>query len=150
MLKRIASMLALSAFSASACAASVYKCTDGSGRVQFSQVPCSGAVVENLSVGEPDPVPLKEVDPKVTRPVTAEQEELAKQTIAGRLKDPQSLMVRNLVAVEYGKTLSVCGEYNSKNSFGGYAGFSGFVYMNEVVFLEENPVEAVMVTAVCR
>lgn len=155
MFNRIVSMLTLSVFSASVCAASVYKCTDGNGRVMFSQVPCAGAAVEMLSSGEPEhePAPAKEVVPKVTHPVTTEQEEQAKQTIAKRLKDPQSLMVRNLVAVEFDKNpenLSVCGEYNSKNSFGGYSGFSGFAYMNGVVFLEESSVEAVMVSAVCR
>lgn len=146
---KITTALILSLGCASAHAAAIYKCTDDAGRVMFSQVPCPGSV-EMLSSGGPEPAP---VPPKVTHPVTAEQEEQAKQTIAKRVKDPQSLMVRNLVAVEYGKSpekLSVCGEYNSKNSFGGYAGFSGFVYMNGVVFLEESSVEAVMVSAVCR
>lgn len=45
--------------------------------------------------------------------------------LKGELKDPDSIMVRNEV-VPYGKAY-LCGEVNSKNSFGGMTGFKGFI-----------------------
>ncbi|MFK4794670.1 hypothetical protein [Sphingobium sp. ZW T5_29] len=45
--------------------------------------------------------------------------------LKGELKDPDSIKVRNEV-VPYGKAY-LCGEVNSKNSFGGMTGFKGFI-----------------------
>src|SRR4051794_8069685 len=56
----------------------------------------------------------------------------AKSIIANRLVDPSSLMVRNThvaTVTADGQSLTLlCGEYNSKNRFGGYVGFRQFVY----------------------
>jgi hypothetical protein len=56
----------------------------------------------------------------------------AKNIIADRLVDPSSLVVRNTHLATFsgdGQSLMlVCGEYNSKNRFGGYVGFREFVY----------------------
>ena len=41
------------------------------------------------------------------------------------LGDPESLQLRNLIFYGDG---TVCGEYNSKNKMGGYAGFMGFIF----------------------
>jgi len=49
----------------------------------------------------------------------------AKQSIASDLKDPNSVEYRNLH--KYSE-LVVCGEYNAKNSYGGYIGFKPFIY----------------------
>ena len=45
--------------------------------------------------------------------------------LRGELKDPDSMKVRNEV-VPYGKAY-LCGEVNSKNSFGGMTGYKGFI-----------------------
>jgi hypothetical protein len=56
----------------------------------------------------------------------------AKNIIADRLVDPSSLVVRNTHVASFsadGNSLTlICGEYNSKNRFGGYVGFKVFVY----------------------
>lgn len=49
----------------------------------------------------------------------------AKQSIASDLKDPNSVEYRNLH--KYSESV-VCGEYNAKNSYGGYIGFKPFIY----------------------
>lgn len=56
----------------------------------------------------------------------------AKSIIAVRLVDPNSLVVRNTHVATLsadGQSITlVCGQYNSKNRFGGYVGFKEFVY----------------------
>lgn len=56
--------------------------------------------------------------------------ELGKDAVRERLKDPESANFRNL-NIHKGRspvenTYYVCGEVNSKNGFGGYAGFAPF------------------------
>lgn len=48
------------------------------------------------------------------------------QEIERRARDPESVQTRNLVTVVRDSTWVVCGEYNAKNGFGGYAGFQEF------------------------
>lgn len=48
----------------------------------------------------------------------------AKKAVEKNLKDPSSAQYRNLIS----KGGMVCGEVNSKNSMGGYAGFEEFTY----------------------
>ena len=48
----------------------------------------------------------------------------AKKTIADSLKDPDSVKFRNVKKSD--RTGAVCGEFNAKNSFGAYVGFSPF------------------------
>jgi hypothetical protein len=59
----------------------------------------------------------------------APQEVLSKvmQNIAYGLKDPDSAKFRNMRFVKYNGRTVVCGEVNSKNSYGGYVGFENFV-----------------------
>lgn len=56
----------------------------------------------------------------------------AKKLITSELIDPSSAQFRRLrtvKAVVQSKALTVaCGEYNSKNKFGGYTGFATFAY----------------------
>ncbi|CAN7162736.1 hypothetical protein LJR234_000312 [Mesorhizobium amorphae] len=53
------------------------------------------------------------------------------QAVAGVVKDPSSLQLRNLsrftpVGADYE---AVCGELNAKNGFGGYVGFQAFQFL---------------------
>lgn len=64
----------------------------------------------------------------------------AKKAVRERLKDPESAKFKN---VSTHKTpaggLLVCGNVNSKNSFGGYVGFRPFMYATSgVVILQED------------
>ena len=52
----------------------------------------------------------------------------AKAFIEYGLKDPASVQWRGVLSYPDGVT---CGEYNAKNSYGGYTGFSWFVYSKE-------------------
>jgi hypothetical protein len=65
-------------------------------------------------------------------PATSPLGARAKSIIADRLVDPGSLVVRNTHVATFsadGQSLKlICGEYNSKNRFGGYVGFKEFVY----------------------
>lgn len=57
---------------------------------------------------------------------------VGKNAVMAHLKDPGSAMFRNVVM---GK-LAVCGEVNSKNSFGGFGGYQRFVASASTVVLE--------------
>lgn len=47
----------------------------------------------------------------------------AREMVSGHLKDPESAEFRN--------QSGLCGEVNSKNSFGGYGGYRRFIVANE-------------------
>lgn len=68
----------------------------------------------------------------VAAPAPAALVNKAKAIIAKRLIDPDSLQVRStrlVTASVNGKSQQVlCGEFNSKNRMGGYAGFETFAY----------------------
>jgi len=49
----------------------------------------------------------------------------AKRALERHLKDPDSVQYRDVQAFKGGV---VCGEYNAKNSLGGYVGYSRFIY----------------------
>ena len=53
-----------------------------------------------------------------------------------RLKDPSSVQFRDL-KLNYRRD-ALCGMINSKNSFGGYNGFSGFVVTEKDAYLQTN------------
>ncbi|MGN6123959.1 MAG: hypothetical protein ACTHOJ_13490 [Sphingomonas oligoaromativorans] len=54
----------------------------------------------------------------------------AKMNLEAALKDPESAKYRNLfVSRLSGGGMALCGEVNSKNGFGGYTGFKGFVVL---------------------
>ena len=65
----------------------------------------------------------------------------ATEVIKNRMKDPESTQFRNLriVTNTVGEKF-VCGESNSKNSYGGYVGFKPFAYTKEdkVIFSYED------------
>jgi hypothetical protein len=52
--------------------------------------------------------------------------EAAKEAIRGTLKDPDSALFRNVKF--YSFTGATCGQFNAKNSMGGYVGYRKFVF----------------------
>ncbi len=66
-----------------------------------------------------------------TRPPTDEEKLVIERAVQHSLKDPGSMQLQDL-RVGPGKTegsLTVCGQVNAKNSFGGYVGFRTFYAM---------------------
>lgn len=51
----------------------------------------------------------------------------AKEAIKEKLLDPSSVEYKNLVSYSEGV---VCGEFNAKNTMGGYVGFKDFIFRN--------------------
>ncbi len=47
---------------------------------------------------------------------------------ASALKDPSSVQLRNVQA----NSTTICGEYNSKNSYGAYSGYEPFVFQRSI------------------
>ena len=77
-----------------------------------------------------------------TPALTQSLDQAARQLISSRLKDPESIVIRNTRTVSAtspdGQPVTVlCGEYNARNGFGGMVGFKPFAYepkiMNGVV-----------------
>jgi len=68
--------------------------------------------------------------------------ELTKHSLESELKDPSSVQFRNVTIVrKKSGSKSVCGEYNAKNSYGGYVGFKRFVALNSNPFLVKTDVD---------
>jgi hypothetical protein len=71
----------------------------------------------------PPPAPA----PSKPYSLTASDIKTIEGSVAYRMKDPSSTQFRNVVAVQKADgSVAVCGEVNSKNSFGAYNGFSPF------------------------
>jgi hypothetical protein len=62
--------------------------------------------------------------PYVLTPENTLAVELAVSSV---LKDPSSAQFRTIRAAQLGAKVTVCGEINGKNSYGGYAGFTPFI-----------------------
>lgn len=59
--------------------------------------------------------------------LTPEQQKAVEQGVREKLKDPDSARFKGSMMVPYGEDSHlVCGFVNSKNSYGGYAGFTPF------------------------
>jgi hypothetical protein len=56
----------------------------------------------------------------------------ARMAVQAELKDPDSAQFRNIVASE----TAACGEVNAKNAFGGYVGYTRFIYVGSTVLME--------------
>lgn len=54
----------------------------------------------------------------------------ARQAVLYQLKDPDSARFRDEFSMAKTHTRAVCGQVNSKNSFGGYTGFHRFIVGN--------------------
>lgn len=63
----------------------------------------------------------------------------ARAALEERVKDPSSLQFRKVFISFGGDVRTVCGEFNAKNSYGGYAGFSRFFHVGgtSVTSIEE-------------
>lgn len=59
--------------------------------------------------------------------MSPDEEGIVRESLSNLMKDPGSVQFRNVGAVrdETG-AITVCGEINAKNSFGGYVGFTPF------------------------
>lgn len=64
-----------------------------------------------------------EVESKITGYVAMSALYMAKN-----LKDPASAMFQDVYVVKIGTSIIICGEVNSKNSYGGYSGFAAFKF----------------------
>jgi len=60
---------------------------------------------------------------------------LAESAVRAKVKDPDSVQFRKIRYSDSTKS-QVCGEFNAKNAFGGYAGFRRFVYHSDSVAIE--------------
>ncbi len=68
--------------------------------------------------------------------------EVGKDAIKAKLKDPDSAQFRNVkFHVGMGKPVT-CGEVNAKNSFGGYSGFERFIAAGDVITVMESEMAA--------
>lgn len=57
--------------------------------------------------------------------------------LAAKLKDPDSATFRNVFLSKKTDAPVVCGEVNSRNSFGGMTGFQRFISAGEIQVVEE-------------
>ena len=74
----------------------------------------------------------------------------AKAAVTKDLKDPDSALFRNLAVYTTSTgALAVCGEFNAKNSYGGYVGYKQFASSASVVFTEADSVWSVLKPALC-
>lgn len=66
--------------------------------------------------------------------------QMGRDAVKARLKDPDSADFRNVGYYSGGETegAAVCGEVNSRNSFGGYTGFERFVAAGNAAFFESD------------
>jgi hypothetical protein len=65
----------------------------------------------------------------------------AESLAASQLRDPSSAQFRNVErVVQPDGRVSVCGEINGKNAYGGYAGFTRFVVDGTTVLIEPSEV----------
>lgn len=77
--------------------------------------------------------------------VMAEISQEAKDAVTRNLKDPSSVQFRDTTTIKNSKNeQSYCGEFNAKNSYGGYVGFKRFSYSNGILTMindENNTME---------
>lgn len=62
----------------------------------------------------------------------------AKKSLEEILHDPESVRYKNIRETRFGV---VCGEYNAKNTYGGYVGFAPFIYFSNdtTLLLDDQP-----------
>lgn len=66
---------------------------------------------------------------------------VVKAALAEKLKDPDSMKLKNVQIAEDG---TLCGDVNAKNSYGGYTGFSRFIGMYFSANKEGKPVAIII------
>lgn len=77
---------------------------------------------------------------------------VAVSMLRNMMKDPDSVIVRNIVArgrEDVRNKWTICGEYNAKNSYGGYVGYERFAFDESVkrIFIDSSSSD--VVTAYC-
>lgn len=91
--------------------------------------PVDGKAAEVAAQAQPDVVDQQERDELWVIHMESKVRE--------RLKDPDSAKFRKSQTFHGGGVPVVCGEVNSKNSFGGMGGFQRFVAAGEIIALDE-------------
>lgn len=105
------------------------RCVSAAGKVSYQDLPCSkdekaSSVEKSNSVK-----PRSAIDRTLNPPMS---EESLKISVLSSLKDPNSADFKDIRHVGDGRAL--CGQVNSKNSYGGYSGFKSFVADAEGVY----------------
>jgi hypothetical protein len=85
--------------------------------------PAEVRMVDDVTTTCKAPVDTK-AEKKATQKLIAQASREARSKIASQFKDPDSVKFKNLRISKDGMT--VCGEVNGKNSYGGYTGFKLF------------------------
>ena len=67
----------------------------------------------------------------------------AVDSLKNKMKDPDSVKIRELKIVKYQGGEIICGEFNAKNSYGAYVGYKRFIAGGEVAQVEENQPEMI-------
>lgn len=86
-------------------------------------LPLAAAIVLALPIH----VPVLAQPSKPLSPDQAAFVKVAKQNVVRDFKDPASAQYRGVFIARKGAMTMLCGEVNSKNSYGGYVGFRAFV-----------------------
>ena len=107
----------------------IAKCVSADGKVVYQDSPCSVGSKES-TIGTAPVHKVVTLVPRASMPQMTEDK--LKSAVLSRLKDPDSANFKDLQVVEGGRAL--CGLVNSKNSYGGYAGFKRFVADSEGVY----------------
>ena len=79
---------------------------------------------------------IRDVELRVDRSIAGDLETQSRRTIKTRMKDPDSVEFKNVFGSKSPDGVFVCGQVNSKNSFGAYTGFTRFIGGGKTVFLE--------------
>jgi hypothetical protein len=95
--------------------------------------------------GVDPPKPVQPVDKDV-----AIYPGLAMKLLTPRLRDPESARLTDLMAFKTGQQLTLCGQINAKNGFGGYGGPQPFILSDNGVFLGEAEATGERVFAECK
>jgi hypothetical protein len=129
----LAVFLVISASGANA----VNKCTMASGSIVYQDRPCESNAIAKVitpveSVGaNTSRGSFKAYTPPDPNTLPIKTEEQLKEIVQSTLKDPESARFKNIT---YLSQRALCGEVNSKNSYGGYVGFKSFVVDFEGVY----------------
>lgn len=97
---------------------------------------------ERLAAAEAARAEAKRQEAEAIRTFAAQDQaamESMKRQVSGLLKDPGSAQFTNVRLARGGTVL--CGQVNSKNSYGGYGGAKEFVVINGEAFLREGSME---------
>lgn len=114
-----------------------WSCIDATGTTHISEKRIWTEICTNLETGEVPTLmeglqkkPPFKSNPKVARQVMRD----GKATLLNQLKDPDSAKFK---AVFTSEDVATCGEFNAKNSMGGYVGYKRFIVFANTVVMED-------------